>query len=46
MKTRKRKAIIFAVCIVAVAFIASFLLVQINIRGIPGNNKRKNEGID
>ncbi len=29
MKTHKRKAIIFAVCIVAVAFIASFLLIQI-----------------
>ncbi len=29
MKTPRRKAIIFAVCIVAVAFIASFLLIQI-----------------
>jgi len=29
MKTCKRMTIIFAVCIVAVAFIASFLLIQI-----------------
>jgi len=32
MKTYKRKTIIFAVCIVAVAFIASFLLIQIKDR--------------
>jgi len=32
MKTYKRKAIIFAVCIVTVAFIASFVLVQVKDR--------------